>query len=93
MTRTKHAVTNCDWLNRRVIERVTEKVTIKVTERVTDKQRIILEEIRKDRFITAKHLAVIVGKSYAGFGQPRSSSVKKVIKPRRKIGFRREVDS
>jgi ATP-dependent DNA helicase RecG len=38
-------------------ENVPEKVTIKVT----DKQTLILEEIRKDRFVTARHLANIVG--------------------------------
>jgi len=37
------------------------RVTIKVTERVTEKQVMILEEIRKDRFVTIKYLSGVVG--------------------------------
>lgn len=42
-------------------EGVPGRVTIKVTERVTENQVMILEEIRKDRFVTIKHLSDIVG--------------------------------
>jgi len=42
-------------------EKVPGRVTIKVTERVTEKQVMILEEIRKDKFVTTKHLSDVVG--------------------------------
>ncbi len=42
-------------------EGVPGRVTIKVTERVTEKQVMILKEIRKNRFITTKHLSGVVG--------------------------------
>lgn len=42
-------------------EKVPEEVPERVTIKVTDKQKMILEEIKKDRFVTARHLAMIMG--------------------------------
>ena len=48
-------------LGTEVTDRVTEKVTEKVTDRVTDNQLLILQEMKKDKNMTAKRLSEIVG--------------------------------
>ena len=48
-------------LGTEVTDRVTEKVTEKVTDRVTENQLLILQEMKKDKNMTAKRLSEIVG--------------------------------